>query len=216
MLNIHTIRTTYIPYHTSFGCHIRHVMCHFLQGSNGGFPAAADLAAARTQQRSGNAISVIAAAADTSAAAAALQQQISDLAGPVDGFCMPLSLLLPAAAAVTGSSSSQITTSEAVGALLQSLTESHSPATSGSSESSQADWVTQGPRAPSHSSRTTSGTSGVSGSSGTAGVTVKVPGGSVIRKLLNASKENLIAEERTLLQKITSLLEEVAPQVRVI
>jgi hypothetical protein len=44
---------------------------------------------------------------------------------------------------------------------------------------------------------------------------VKVPsGGSALRRLLNASKESLIAEERKLLQQVAQLLEEVAPQVR--
>ena len=54
-----------------------------------------------------------------------------------------------------------------------------------------------------------------SSSSSAATVKVKVPagGGSSLRRLLNQSKETLIAEEKGLLRQVVQLLEEVAPQV---
>jgi len=54
-----------------------------------------------------------------------------------------------------------------------------------------------------------------SSSVGVETVRVKVPGGSgsALRRLLNASKETLIAEEKGLLRQVVTLLEQVAPQV---
>lgn len=68
---------------------------------------------------------------------------------------------------------------------------------------SEADW----------DASTSSSTSG----SSTQTVRVKVaPGsGSSLRRLLNQSKETLIAEEKGLLRKVVELLEEVAPQVKI-
>jgi hypothetical protein len=62
-----------------------------------------------------------------------------------------------------------------------------------------------------------SSSSGSSSSSGgsSATVRVKVPAGtgSSLRRLLNQSKETLIAEEKGLLRQVVELLEEVSPQV---
>jgi hypothetical protein len=54
-----------------------------------------------------------------------------------------------------------------------------------------------------------------SAAAGTDTVKVKVPAGSgsSLRRLLNQSKETMIAEEKGLLKKVVELLEEVAPQV---
>lgn len=46
----------------------------------------------------------------------------------------------------------------------------------------------------------------------TAAVRVPAAGGSALRRLLDDGREALIAEERALLQRATSLLEEIAPQ----
>lgn len=58
-----------------------------------------------------------------------------------------------------------------------------------------------------------------SSSTGVDTVRVKVPAGggsgSALRRLLNQSKETLIAEEKGLLGQVVALLEEVAPQVSV-
>jgi hypothetical protein len=71
--------------------------------------------------------------------------------------------------------------------------------------SSEADWDAT-------SSSSGSG-SDSSGSSTTVRVKVAPSGGSSLRRLLNASKETLIAEEKGLLRKVVELLEEVSPQV---
>jgi hypothetical protein len=191
------------------------LFCYWVQGADGGLPQAADLAAARSQQRSGNAIPVL-AAAGAGCSEASLQQQLPSLAAPADGFCMPLQLLQPAAAAAdpaaaSTSSGDSAAVSAAVGVLLQALTEGHTPEAAAVGDSSSADWS---------SSSSSGGDSGAAGSAAAAAVsggatTVKVPsGGSALRRLLNASKESLIAEERKLLQQVAQLLEEVAPQVR--
>lgn len=72
--------------------------------------------------------------------------------------------------------------------------------------SSEADWDS-----PSSSGGSSSGSD--SGSSTTVRVKVAPGGGSSLRRLLNASKETLIAEEKGLLRKVVDLLEEVSPQV---
>jgi hypothetical protein len=108
-----------------------------LQDASGDLPAASDLSAARSSQRSGNAIPVIAASTSSSSssqAGASLSQQVPALSGPADGFCLPLGQLVPAGAAVgaggAGEDSSAVAV--AVGALLQALTEGHSPGGLGS------------------------------------------------------------------------------------
>lgn len=173
-----------------------------MQGAGGSLPPAAELAAARTQQRSGNAIPVI-AACGAGCSVSVLQQQLPSLFTPTDGFCMPLQLLLPAAAAVPASSGStdSAAVSAAVGVLLQALTEGHAPESAVVTDSSPLEWDSS------------SSSSGIGSSAGAAGVTVRVPGGSALRRLLNVSKESMISEERQLLQKVAKLLEEVAPQV---
>ncbi|WIA37083.1 hypothetical protein OEZ86_014055 [Tetradesmus obliquus] len=183
-----------------------------LQGADGGLPQASDLTAARSQQRSGNAIPVI-AAAGASCSPASLQQQLPSLAAPADGFCMPLQLLQPAAAAADAAaaataSADSAATSAAVGVLLQALTQGHTPeaAAAAVGDSSSADW--------SGSSSSSSGAAAAAAPPSGSATTVKVPaGGSALRRLLNASKESMIAEERKLLQQVAALLEEVAPQM---
>lgn len=102
-----------------------------LQDSSGGLPAASDLSAARSSQRSGNAIPVIAASTSSSSsssqAGASLSQQVPALSGPADGFCLPLGQLVPAGAAVGGGAAGDDSSAVAVavGALLQALTEGH-------------------------------------------------------------------------------------------
>ncbi|WIA16861.1 hypothetical protein OEZ85_013792 [Tetradesmus obliquus] len=184
-----------------------------LQGADGGLPQASDLTAARSQQRSGNAIPVI-AAAGASCSPASLQQQLPSLAAPADGFCMPLQLLQPAAAAADAAaaataSADSAATSAAVGVLLQALTEGHTPeaAAAAVGDSSSADWSGS-------SSSSSSGAAAAAAPPSGSATTVKVPaGGSALRRLLNASKESMIAEERKLLQQVAALLEEVAPQM---
>lgn len=104
------------------------------QDASGSLPQASDLSAARSQQRSGNAIPVIAAASSSSSQAdtASLAQQAPALSGPADGFCLSLDSLVPAAAAVAtggsgagGGSPDSSAVAVAVGALLQALTEGH-------------------------------------------------------------------------------------------
>jgi hypothetical protein len=100
------------------------------QDASGGLPQPADLSAARSLQRSGNAIPVIAAADSSSSSSASLAQLVPALSGPADGFCLPLPLLVPAGAAVGAAGSSADDSSEvsiAVGGLLQTLTEGHNP-----------------------------------------------------------------------------------------
>lgn len=174
-----------------------------LQDGADSLPTPSALSAARSSQRSGNAIPVI-AAASSSQAGASLSQQVPALCGPADGFCLPLELLVPAAAAAvggSGSGSAGADSSEvavAVGTLLQALTEGHSPDVAAMESSSEADWDASS-----------------SSSVGVETVRVKVPGGSgsALRRLLNASKETLIAEEKGLLRQVVTLLEQVAPQM---
>jgi hypothetical protein len=58
-----------------------------------------------------------------------------------------------------------------------------------------------------------SSSSSSGGSSGTVCVKVPAGAGSSLRRLLNQSKETLIAEEKGLLRQVVELLEEVSPQV---
>ncbi|KAF8065743.1 hypothetical protein HT031_002803 [Scenedesmus sp. PABB004] len=159
-----------------------------LQAADGSLPGAEELSSARSRQRSGNAIPVIAAAAP-GAAIDALQQALPRLAGPADGFCLPLGLLQPAAAATGDAAPEAPPMAAAVGLLLQCLTESRTPAGGGAGGPAPAG--TAAPAAP---------------------ATVKV-GGSTLRRLLSADKTALIGEERGLLQRAAALLEEIAPQM---
>lgn len=176
-----------------------------MQDASGGPPAAGELAAARKQQRSGNAIPVI-AASSSNLKASGSATSLQELVGTADGFCMPLQELPAAAEAFAGVVSSSSSSSSgaagfgaAVGTFLQALTEGRSRGVALDSKGSSG--------ADNSSSR---------GGDAPAGkVAVKVAGGagSAMRRLLNASKENLIAEERRLLQQVEALLQEVVPQV---
>jgi hypothetical protein len=58
-----------------------------------------------------------------------------------------------------------------------------------------------------------SSSSSSSGSAATVKVKVAPGSGSSLRRLLNQSKETMIAEEKGLLRQVVELLEDVAPQV---
>jgi hypothetical protein len=116
---------------------------------------------------------------------------------------MPLQELPAAAEAFAGfvssSSSDAAGFGASVGTLLQALTEGRS--------------LGLGPAGKGSSSTDSSSSRGGDVPAGKVAVKVADGPGSAMRRLLNTSKENLIAEERRLLQQVEALLQEVVPQV---
>ena len=134
--------------------------------------------------------------------------QLSSLAGPADGFALPLSLLPEAAAAVVevaGQGGPPNTLPAQVGTLLQALTSRHSSDDTSSSSSSAA-------AAAAGAGTSSAAAAGVVAGAGK--VKVKVAGdGNALRRLMDVGKEELLADEKALLGDVLGLLEEVVPEV---